>query len=161
MSTGTMSRLRAGALQTTAATLLLAATPALAQERGATIASIKGECTKFVVGGQNHDCSGVLYMTLPNGRVTFTVALPEGALTFSGGKDSQLSPTRYVLEIDTIRAGRKNGRSDAYKARGRCTMNLSSDGDIVHDLACSAHNGTEDVVLEFRGDGSRIAIDKL
>lgn len=161
MPTMTMSVPGPMALMLACATLFLVPAPAPAQERGTTIASIKGECTKFVVGGQKHGCSGVLYMTLPNGRVTFTVALPDGALTFSGGQDSQLSPTRYVLEIDTIRAGRKNGRSYAYKARGRCTMNLSSDGDIVHDLACSAHNGTEDVVLEFRGDGSKIAIDRL
>jgi hypothetical protein len=160
--TGTASSGNARALKLALAIFALGATtPVAAQQRGTVMASIKGECTKFVVSGQAYGCKGVLYMGLPNGRVTFTVAMPNGAMTFSGGKDSQLDPTRYVLEVDTIRAGRANGRSDGYKAKGRCTMNTSIDGSIVHDLSCEASNGLQDVVLEFKGDGSPLDIDKF
>lgn len=159
--TGTSSRGNARALKLALALLALGATSVAAQQRGTVMASLKGECTKFVVSGKEYGCKGVLYMGLPNGRVTFTVAMPDGAMTFSGGKDSQLDPARYVLEVDTIRAGRKDGRSDGYDAKGRCTMNMSADGSVLHDLACTASNGLQDVVLEFRGDGSRLDIDRF
>lgn len=144
-----------------AAATLLAALPATAQQRGTKLATLKGACTKFVVSGQDYGCKAVLYMGLPNGRVTFTVAMPNGALTLSGGKDSQLDPTRYVLEIDTIRAGRSTGRSDGYKAKGRCTMHMAADGSQVDGLSCSASNGLEEVTLEFKGDGSKLEVETL
>lgn len=130
--------------------------PSAAQQGQTNLVGMKGTCTKFVVGGQNYSCKGIVYMALPNGRITFSVAMPHGALTLSGGKDSQLDPTRYVLEIDTIRAGRGNGKSDGYSAKGRCAMRLSADGNYVHSLSCAASNGIEDVSVEFRGDGSKV-----
>jgi len=135
---------------------VLGVTPAAAQQGQTNMVGMKGACTKFVVGGQNYGCKGVVYMALPNGRITFSIGMPNGALTLSGSKDSQLDPTRYVLEIDTIRAGRGDGRSDGYKAKGRCTMRLSADGSYAHSLSCSATNGIEAVAVEFKGDGSKV-----
>lgn len=129
---------------------------AAAQQGQTNMVAMKGTCAKFVVGGQNYSCKGVIYMALPNGRITFSIGMPNGAVTLSGGKDSQLDPTRYVLEIDTIRAGRGDGSSDGYKAKGRCTMRLSADGNYAHSLSCSATNGIEAVAVEFRGDGSKV-----
>jgi hypothetical protein len=131
--------------------------PAAAQTtKGTVLVFAKGSCTRFVVSGKSYPCQGVIYTQFPNGRIAWNVPMPEGALMLAGGRDSQIDPKRYVLQIDKIRAGRADGSSDGYPAKGRCTANLSSDGVYLHSLSCRASNGLEDVYLEFKGDGSPV-----
>lgn len=75
----------------------------------------------------------------------------------SGGRDSQLDPTRYVLAIDTIRAGRGDGSSDSYRASGECVTRPSPDGEFLYSLTCKAGNGVESITLEFKGNGKKVA----
>lgn len=121
----------------------------------------KGTCTRFVISGKSYQCQSVIYSHFANGRTAWNVAMPEGALMLAGGRDSQLDPSRYILQIDKIRAGRGDGSSDPYPAKGRCTANLSADGAYLHSLSCKASNGLEDVELEFKGDGSPVDRKKL
>lgn len=140
-----------------ACVLLATLPPAVAQSMKDTVTVFaKGSCTRFVVSGKSYPCQAVIYTQFTNGRIAWTVPMPNGALTLSGGRDSQLDPKRYVLQIDKIRAGRSDGSSDPYPAKGRCTANLSLDGVYLHSLSCRASNGLEDVVLEFKGDGSPV-----
>jgi hypothetical protein len=95
-------------------------------------------------------------MHLPNGRTNFNLTTPNGAIMLSGGTDSQPDPTNYILEVDTIRVVRGDGRSDGFRVKGRCTMSVSVDGDYVHSLSCAAKGKTKAVTVEFVGDGSKV-----
>jgi hypothetical protein len=116
----------------------------------------KGTCTHFTVSGQSYSCKAVIYSHFKNGRTAWQVPMPEGALMLAGERDSQLDPTKYVLQIDKLRAGRGDGSSQPYPANGKCIARLSADGKYLHSLSCSATNGVEDVQLEFEGDGSPV-----
>ena len=131
---------------------------AKAQEslKGAVMVIAKGACTHFVVSGQRYPCTAVIYSHFKNGRTAWQVPMPEGALMLSGGHDSQLDPTKYVLQIDRLRAGRSDGSSQPYPARGQCVARLSEDGTYLYSLSCRATNGIEDVELDFQGDGSPV-----
>ena len=131
---------------------------ASAQEslKGAVLVFAKGACTHFVVSGQSYPCTTVIYTHFKNGRTAWQVPMPHGALMLAGGQDSQLDPTKYVLQIDRLRAGRSDGSSQPYPAQGKCIAKLSPDGRYLHSLSCSATNGIEGVELEFQGDGSPV-----
>lgn len=124
--------------------------------KGAVMVVAKGACTHFVISGQRYPCTMVIYSHFKNGRTAWQVPMPDGALMLSGGHDSQLDPTKYVLQIDRLRAGRSNGSSQAYPARGQCVARLSEDGTYLYSLSCRATNGIEDVELDFQGDGSPV-----
>jgi hypothetical protein len=115
--------------------------------------SLKGA---VVVSGQRYPCTAVIYSHFKNGRTAWQVPMPEGALMLSGGHDSQLDPTKYVLQIDRLRAGRSDRSSQPYPARGQCVARLSEDGTYLYSLSCRATNGIEDVELDFQGDGSPV-----
>jgi len=137
---------------------ILASGPGAAQDslKGAVMVFAKGACTRFIVSGQSYPCTLVVYSHFKNGRVAWQVPMPEGALMLAGGQDSQLDPTRYVLRIDRLRAGRSDGSSQPYPAKGRCIARLSADGTYLYSLSCSATNGIEDVEVEFHGDGTPV-----
>jgi len=137
---------------------LLSGERAIAQEslKGAVMVFAKGACTHFVVSGQNYPCTSVIYSHVKNGRTAWQVPMPDGALMLSGGQDSQLDPTKYVLQIDRLRAGRSDGSSQPYPAKGQCIARLSADGVYLYSLSCRATNGIEGVELDFQGDGSPV-----
>lgn len=124
--------------------------------KGAVMVFAKGSCSHFVVSGQSYPCTAVVYSHFKNGRTAWQVPMPDGALMLAGGHDSQLDPTKYVLEIDRLRAGRSDGSSQPYPAHGKCIARLSADGAYLYSLSCRATNGIEDVELEFQGDGSPV-----
>jgi hypothetical protein len=136
---------------------------AVAQEslKGAVMVFAKGTCTHFVVSGQSYQCTSVVYTHFRNGRTAWQVPMPNSALMLAGGRDSQLDPTKYVLQIDRLRAGRSDGSSEPYPAHGKCVAMLSPDGNYLHSLSCSATNGIEGVELEFQGDGSPVDRKRL
>lgn len=139
-------------------TTFLASGLAEAQDslKGAVMVFAKGTCTRFVLSGEQYSCRMLMYTHFRNGRTAWQVPMPDGALMLAGGQDSQLDPTRYVLQIDRLRAGRSDGSSKPYPAKGRCTAKLSADGKYLYSLSCSATNGIEKVELEFQGDGSPV-----
>lgn len=124
--------------------------------KGAVMVFAKGTCTRFVLSGESYSCNMVMYSHFRNGRTAWQVPMPDGALMLAGAQDSQLDPTRYVLQIDRLRAGRSDGSSQPYRANGKCTAKLSADGKYLYSLSCSATNGVEKVELEFQGDGSPV-----
>jgi len=138
--------------------IALFSTAVCAQESlaGAIMVFAKGKCTTLSVSGEKYTCKAVVYSHFKNGRTAWQVAIPDGAIMLAGGRDSQLDPTRYVPQIDTLRAGRGDGSSQPYKAQGTCTAKLSADGVYLHSLSCSATNGIEDVQIEFFGDGTPV-----
>lgn len=137
--------------------LMIGATSALhAKQKPTTVVTMQGHCTKFVVDNRSYPCKTVIYMHLANGRTNFNLTTPNGAIMLSGGADSQPDPTNYILEVDTIRAGRSDGQSEGFKVKGRCMMSLSVDGDYVHSLTCAATGKTKAVTVEFVGDGSKV-----
>jgi hypothetical protein len=136
---------------------------AVAQEslKGAVMVFAKGTCTRFVVSGQSYPCTSVIYTHFRNGRTAWQVPMADGALMLAGGRDSQLDPSKYVLQIDRLRVGRSDGSSQPYPASGKCVAMLSPDGSYLHSLSCSATNGIEGVELEFQGDGSPVDRKRL
>jgi hypothetical protein len=136
---------------------------AVAQDslKGAVMVFAKGTCTHFVVSGQSYSCTAVIYTHFRNGRTAWQVTMPDSALMLAGGRDSQLDPSKYVLQIDRLRSGRSDGSSQPYPAQGKCVAMLSPDGSYLHSLSCTATNGIEDVGLEFQGDGSPVDRKRL
>jgi hypothetical protein len=141
------------------ATFLLSSGLAEAQDslKGAVMVVAKGTCTRLVISGENYSCKLVMYSHFQNGRTAWQVPMPNSALMLAGGRDSQLDPTKYVLEIDRLRAGHSDGSSQPYPAKGRCVSRISADGRFLYSLSCSATNGIEDIELEFEGDGSPVS----
>ena len=151
----TCMTIRSAAALTMCALMHFPSTGASAQDSINTMMFIDGRCERFTIGSVRHSCSSVVYATLTNRRITFSVPLPSGALTFSGSKESQLDLTRYTLLIDSLSTG--DGKStNQYMAKGECKMHLSADGDFVHSVNCTAKNDVENVVLMFKGNGSRV-----
>lgn len=134
---------------------------AAAEPKIKVIVSIPGSCTRFTINNAPETCSSVMYLHFPSGRSSFLVAHKNGTLAFSGGKDSQLVPTRYVLEVDAIRVTSGGADVQSYDATGRCTMESSVSGDYVHKVMCAASNGTERVSLDFHGNGSKVSIQRF
>lgn len=123
--------------------------------RGAVMVFAKGNCTSLVVSGRSYSCNAVVYAHLKNGRTSWQVPMPDGALMLSGARDSQPEPSRYILQIDTLRLS----QGSSGRATGTCTANLSADGVYLHSLSCSAtsaQKGVETIQLEFKGDGSPV-----
>jgi len=152
-----------GMLAATIVLGILGCTHALAQEslKGAVMVFAKGTCTHFVVSGQSYPCTSVIYTHFRNGRTAWQVPMGDSALMLAGGRDSQLDPSKYVLQIDRLRAGRSDGSSQPYPAQGKCVAMLSPDGSYLHSLSCTATNGIEGVELEFQGDGSPVDRKRL
>lgn len=145
-------------LVTTTGMFALAGWQAAAQEslKGTVMVFVKGTCTHFVISGDQYSCNALVYSHFRNGRTAWQVPMSNGALMLAGGQDSQLDPTKYVLQIDRLRAGRSDGSSQPYPAKGRCTARLSPDGSYLYSLSCRAMNGIESVDLQFEGDGSPV-----
>lgn len=131
-----------------------------AQAQQITMVMQTGHCQTYSIAGENNDCQAMLYMMFyQTGRSAFNFATPNGALMLSGGRDSQLTLERYVLEIDTIRMT-ENDFTRNYDATGLCEMNVAADGSVVHTLVCSASTGLQDIEIVFRGDGSPVSVSE-
>jgi hypothetical protein len=116
---------------------------------------MKGRCTTFSIGNAKYQCSSAVYSHFANGRTAFNIPTKTGVLMLSGGKDSQLDATRYKLIVDRVRFS--DGKiQNQYDAKGDCQMRLSADGAYMHELACHASNGVEQINIVFVGDGSPV-----
>lgn len=137
---------------------LLAAAPANAQnlESLQTLVSGSGSCPVFSVGSQRYDCAGFIYTKFRNGRVSLTFPMADGAISFSGGRDSQPSLDNYVLFVDAIRISSGGGQVQSLQAGGRCRMNASEDGLVVHSVNCAAETDSRQMQVEFQGDGKPV-----
>jgi hypothetical protein len=138
-----------------AVSTVIGASDAYAQEGVRDIGSATGKCTTFSIGPTKSSCKGFMLMVFNNGRVSFNFGTPEGLVSLSGGRDSQMTAGTYSLEVDMIRIGGKDTPIRNYPSRGSCTMNMTDDAKYVHSVKCSATNGLERIVVNFRGDGSR------
>ena len=138
--------------------LLLAAGPAGAQnlDNLQTMVSAGGSCPVFSVGSERYSCSGFVYTKFRNGRVSFTFPMADTAISFSGGRDSQPSLDNYVLFVDAIRISAGRGEVRSAQASGRCRMNASDDGLVIHSLSCIAETDSREMRIEFRGDGKPV-----
>ena len=132
--------------------VMLMGGPAEAQDRGTTTVFARGSCASLTVLGQSSSCEAVIYAHFKNGRTAWQVPTPEGVLMLSGARDSQPDPTKYILQIDTVRLG----SSKYQRAKGTCTANISEDGKYFHALSCSVTSGVKKIELEFKGDGSPV-----
>ena len=137
---------------------LLAAGPASAQglDNMQTLVSASGSCPVFSVGSERYSCSGFIYTKFRNGRVSFTFPMADTAISFSGGRDSQPSLDNYVLFVDAIRISAGRGEVRSFQASGRCRMNASDDGLVIHSLSCIAETDSREMRIEFRGDGKPV-----
>ncbi len=150
--------IRTAALAGALAGLVLSTAPSGAQslEGVEDLVMIGGSCPRFTVSGISYPCKGAIYSHHSNGRTAIQFDTPHGAIMFSGGNDSQMDPRRYILNVDRVRAGH-SGQSQPYAARGRCVVLMTDpSGNYVRSIACEASNGTEQIKVDFRGDGTRI-----
>jgi hypothetical protein len=129
-----------------------------AQMADVQMADIHGAGT-VTVAGQPTSVSVVSYTTLPSEhRLSFSVTTPAAMLTFSGSKDSQ-DAGHYSVEIDTIISLGK-GESKDEASTGKCDIDISSDGGVVHTIACKATTSTRELDLDFKGDGRPISFGR-
>lgn len=108
------------------------------QAQQVTMVLQKGDCPTYMIAGESNVCQAMLYMMFyQTGRSAFNFPTENGALMLSGGRDSQLTPERYVLEIDTIRIT-ENEMTRNYDATGRCQEMRQAARDFVtpifHDI---------------------------
>lgn len=124
-----------------------------APDTGVDIAGFRGECS-LTTAGKTVACDSLIYMHFKkNGRTNFGVVLGEDRMTsFSGGKDNQPKPTEYWLEVDRLLLGVGSEVTEA-PGKGRCDLNLSESGDVIHKLVCTAT--TKDGVVELKFSGKR------
>lgn len=142
---------------------ILAATSAQAQQdlnNVATIGAIDGECVDYRIGTEGYGCGGLMYVNYKRGRTGYMIPTTNGgSILLSGGSDSQLNPEKYILNIDRISISHaRNVPAQSYKATGRCVSVITADGKYVRTLDCDATNGTEAVVLRFKGANQPVAL---
>jgi hypothetical protein len=129
-----------------------------AQMADVQMAEIHGAGT-VAVGGQTTAVTVVSYTTLPSDhRLSFSVSTPAAMITFSGSKDSQ-DADRYSVEIDTVISLGK-GESKDEASTGKCDIDVSSDGGVVHAITCKATTLTREVDLDFKGDGRPMSFER-
>lgn len=119
-----------------------------------TIGFADGTCSRFKAGPANLSCKALIYTHYRNRRTSFSFAAQDGTVySMAGGRDSQLTSDRYVLEIDALRVGR-GGQTQSYKSTGRCSANISADGRFVHAVDCRVNDGLQSIDVQFRGNGT-------
>ena len=73
----------------------------------------------------------------------------------SGSRDTQPSPERYRLYIDRVRINNSGSKPIDIAVTGVCESILSTDGEYMRSLECSASGGKE-ILVDFVGDGKKV-----
>lgn len=120
-----------------------------------TLASISGNCKRFVVGNKRHDCSQIIYSDFDNKRIAFNFFTGNGSIMLSGDQDSRLDSTSYKLLIDRIRYSNGDINTN-YDASGYCEVISSKDQYYIRTITCRASNGVEKIFVDFNGDGTPV-----
>ena len=128
-----------------------------------TITIVGGSCQSVEVASQQVACgspSSVVYSALPNGIVLFNVPLADGRVCgFVGDRDSQPKPEVYVLYLKRVRLARGSEGGTPIDVSGTCTVDVSTDGTLVHRILCDATDGQGGKYrLDFRGDGRPVEV---
>jgi hypothetical protein len=117
--------------------------------------SVQGSCDEFSIGNVSYDCQGLFFSVFTNGRVAFMIPQGDGLLSLSGGDDSQPNLTDYSLVLDRVRYIKgEDFQEDT--VTGKCEMRLSADAVYIHEVKCQAAKETENIVINFTGDGSPV-----
>jgi len=116
---------------------------------------IKGKCTNLIVGSFRYECAGVILTTHENGRISFSIPIPKGAVSFSGGKSKKTDSRTYALKVDNVSVGSAK-KTVRYKVDGLCEMVVDANEDFVRSVVCFAAYNGKAVALNFVGDGSPI-----
>lgn len=141
------------------AALAVPCVPALAahSKAGITAVFIRGKCREFNVGGVQTPCKMIVYTNYNNGRIDFSIPNATGLIGFSGNHDIQPDLRHYILVVDSVLNERASGTQNI-SANGRCMMNISPDGKIVHEVKCSVSSDIGSVTLDFIGNGQPVTI---
>jgi hypothetical protein len=128
------------------------------------LAIIKGRCTKLVVAGRDltASCLPILHnASYKIGRGSFAAMLSndQGAVSFSGSKDSKPSQSRYTLYLEkTLLIGKPFGSETEpiYKdSTGTCDI-FGNTLEEVSTIKCRSKSADGTIArLEFITDGTR------
>ncbi|HZZ37081.1 MAG TPA: hypothetical protein VFE03_15275 [Caulobacteraceae bacterium] len=95
----------------------------------------------------------VTYVTFSEPRRTsYSVALPEQTLTFTGGEDAWADKTHYTLTLDSVVSLSAQGVKDM-PAVGSCQMEISLDATVVRAVQCRATTEAGPISLKFEPGG--------
>jgi hypothetical protein len=95
----------------------------------------------------------VTYVTFSETRRTsYSVALPEQTLTFTGGDDAWADKTHYTLTLDSVVSLSAQGVKDM-PAVGSCQMEISPDATVVRVVQCQATTESGPFGLKFQLGG--------
>lgn len=131
--------------------IIMVQRPIRAEMNATSTVLAKGKCLEFTMGAEKYGCDTVIYAHFANGRTSFSIPIPSGAISLSGAHDEQKKATDYLLQIDTLRIGHGSGQSDAINASGTCHMNITPKGDYVRYLKCNVDAGGKKVIVDFKG----------
>jgi hypothetical protein len=122
--------------------------------RGDVAAFYRGPC-RLTVNGQERACHSVVYMHFhETGRVSFTVGLGDGLVTFSGDNDRQPSTDHYELDLGRFYDTQSGHGTDPVRATGLCTADISAGGQVMRSLTCDTQSELGTAHLQFASDGS-------
>lgn len=132
--------------------------PSNAQSAGTLLLSANGECSRLQVSDKNYSCDKVLYAELPNGRFGYTFVVPGGVMSLFGGQTSQPVPERYSIVIDkVVTTYDQSGQTTDLPVSGTCTLQLSSDGKIFHELHCNVKGKVDQILIDFKSNGRPVS----
>jgi hypothetical protein len=115
----------------------------------------KGHCSLSMFG-QIYPCKALVYQHIAkNGRTSFGANTTVGLISFSGDADLQPAIDLYILKVDSILDVRGDS-PERTPANGSCKADVSADGNYIKQVTCSAHTEFGQLLLNFRGNGSRI-----
>jgi hypothetical protein len=137
------------------APLSASAGPQPAAAAGGDVAAFyRGPC-RLTVNGEERACHSVVYMHFhETGRVSFTVGLGDGLVTFSGDNDRQPSSDHYELDVGRFYDTHSGHGTDPVQATGLCTADISAGGQVMRSLTCDAQSQLGTAHLQFASDGS-------
>jgi hypothetical protein len=125
-----------------------------ASASGDVAAFYRGPC-RLTVNGEDRACHSVVYMHFrETGRVSFTVGLGEGLVTFSGDNDRQPRSDHYELDVNRFYDTQSSRQTDPARATGLCAANITADGRVMRSLTCDAQSALGAAHLQFASDGS-------
>jgi hypothetical protein len=132
-------------------------------QSGATLVAIPVASCRLTIQDQVSDCAGtpVLFTMLQNGRVLYSVTVDDTVYSFSGGNDSQLSPERYALEVDTVRIASSSIADRSSRVEGRCEHLGSADGRFVRQITCTVRNNLQRMRLTVQGARTPVNIQRI
>lgn len=142
--------------------LLTCSSPALvhADEAGLVkdLMFFPGKSRQFNIDGISYESRDAGYYAFKNGRALFLFPYQGMVVGLSGEEDRSEGSSRYVLVLDRITFGDRDGSTTRIAARGKCLIDFREGGDSFSWLRCLATSTDHVVTIDLQGDEKPITL---